>query len=387
MKKEQPRIYEGVSLDGVPLRVTVERGEIKKVDEIAKNSNLPRILPALVDLQQNGALGFPYNTLSENASETLNKIASHLLKNGVGRVFATFTTAPYDVLNTAAASFDTALQSDEKLNGLFCGIFHEGVFISPEPGWRGGHDPHYIQTPDWKIFDELNRKSGNRIKMVNIAPEEPGAMEFIDKAVEQGIIVALGHCAPDTKTINEAVDRGAGMVTHFANGAAPSIHRFQNPFWGMMNNEKLALGLIGDGFHLPPEVVGTALKVKGTEDCFMVSDANAFSGCAPGLYKRLGGTDFIIEENGFIHLPDSELLAGAWFQQNRSVEYLVNDVGLNFEEAWRLCSTTPARLADIHLPTIAVGEEATFVLANFADGKLRIHQSIFQGLEQVGNSE
>jgi N-acetylglucosamine-6-phosphate deacetylase len=375
--------YKGITLDGQAVRVFVERDKIAEVKNIKPEAELPYILPPLVDLQHNGALGFAYNNMHNNAAEQLQTIADYLIRCGVGRVLATFTTAPYEVLNTAAQAVNEVLNIDSKLDKLFCGIFHEGVFISPEPGWRGGHDPAYILSPNWNKFQHLNQLSGNRVKLVNIAPEEPGALEFIEKAVDSGIKVALGHCCPDTSVINEAVKRGAGLVTHFGNGASPTIHRFKNPFWGMLDNEGLALGLVGDGFHLPPEVVRTALRVKGQGRCFMVSDANLYSGCKPGLYHRLGGCDCVIEDDGFIHLPEQDILAGAWFQNDRSVEFLVNRVGLDFTEAWKMCSTTPARLMDIHLPALQEGEEATFVQVNFKDNKLVIKQSVFCGKEYL----
>ena len=165
------------------------------------------------------------------------------------------------------------------------------------------------------------------------------------------------------------------MITHFGNGAAPEIHRFANPFWGFLDDERLNAGLVGDGFHLPPEVVRTALRCKGMENCFMVSDANIYSGCAPGLYHRIGGQDCVVEENGYFHVAGEEILAGAWFQQDRCVEYLTGRCGVAFEAAWKLCSVTPAALAGIDLPDLSEGAEATFVV--YRDGK--IEQTLFRG--------
>jgi N-acetylglucosamine-6-phosphate deacetylase len=375
--------YKGITLDGQAIQVFVDKDKISGVKKIEPEAELPYILPPLVDLQHNGALGFAYNNMDNDAPAQFRDISSHLIRNGVGRVLATFTTAPYEVLNTAAQTLNNTLSSDSALNKLFCGIFHEGVFISPEPGWRGGHDPAYILPPDWNKLQHLNQLSGKRIKLINIAPEESGALDFIEKAVDSGIKVSVGHCCPDSSVINEAVKRGASMVTHFGNGASPTIHRFKNPFWGFLDSDKLALGLVGDGFHLPPELVRTVLRVKGQESCFMVSDANIYSGCKPGLYHRLGGCDCVIEANGFIHLPDQDILAGAWFQNNRSVEFLVNCVGLDFAEAWKMCSTTPAYLMNIHLPTLQEGEEATFVQADFENNNLIIKQSVFCGKKHL----
>jgi len=355
-------IYRGVTLGGDAVELTVAGSVIASVRGTEKVPGLPRLLPALVDVQHNGALTCAYNNLTEDSEEELRKIASHLRKNCVGRVLATFTTADYPRLCRAAGALKKLLDEDRDADALFPGIFHEGVFISPDAGWRGGHDPAFILRPDWENFERLNALSGGRVKMVNVAPEVDGAMDFIARAVSSGIKVALGHCHPGTEIIRRAAALGATAVTHFANGAAPKIHRFRNPFWGFLDTEELALGLVGDGFHLPPEVVHVALKCKTPEKCFMVSDANIYSGCGPGLYHRIGGLDCVIEENGFIHVAGQEILAGAWFQQNRSVKFLTERCGVDFDTAWKMCSINPAKVAGIDLPLLREGDEATFVV-------------------------
>jgi N-acetylglucosamine-6-phosphate deacetylase len=191
-------------------------------------------------------------------------------------------------------------------------------------------------------------------------------------------MVAIGHCFPDTHAVQEAVKCGASIVTHFANGVAPQIHRFKNPFWAMLENSKLKFGLICDGFHLPPELVKVALKFKGFSNCFPVSDASHWSGCPDGLYCREGYPNVVIEKNGYMHIENEDLLAGAWFQQNRCVEFLVEKVGMDFLDAWNQCSLIPAEIVGIRLPEIKKGEEASFVLANWDKG-LVIEQSVHCG--------
>ena len=354
--------YKGILLNGDAVELNIKGSVISSVRPAEKIPGMPRLLPALVDTQQNGALTYAYNNMTEESAPDLYKIAGHLKKNCVGRVLATFTTTDYPRLERAAAALGKIFDEDQTLGTLFAGIFHEGVFISPDKGWRGGHAPEFIMPPDYERFSHLNELSGGKVKVVNVAPETEGALDFIKKASACGIKVALGHCHPDADTIHRAADNGASMVTHFANGSAPEIHRFNNPFWGFLDDDRLRLGLVGDGFHLMPEVVRTAIKCKGPENCFMVSDANIYSGCAPGLYHRIGGLDCVIEPNGFIHVAGQEILAGAYFQQNRCVEFLTQKCKIDFETAWKMCSVYPAQTAGIDLPMLKAGDEATFVV-------------------------
>lgn len=356
--------YRGIDINGNALEVTVDSGVIVSVSPIGYDASLPRILPVLVDVQQNGALTHAYNNTTEANVPELQRIAEHLKKNCVGRVLATFTTTDYPRLERAAGALRKIFDEDKDLGTLFTGIFHEGCFISPDKGWRGGHAPEFIIPPDYDKFSRLNELSGGMVKVVNVAPELPGGLEFVKRAAADGIKVALGHCHPDAATIHKAVENGASIVTHFANGSAPEIHRFNNPFWGFLDDDGLSLGLVGDGFHLMPEVVRTAVKCKPRGQCFMVSDANIYSGCAPGLYHRIGGLDCVIEPDGFIHVAGQEILAGAYFQQNKCVEFLTERCGFDFIESWKMCSVYPAQAAGITLPELKVGEEASFVMCS-----------------------
>jgi N-acetylglucosamine-6-phosphate deacetylase len=291
----------------------------------------------------------------------------------------TLTTYPLGKLEVSAAKAASWLAQDDALNRLFAGIFHEGVFISPVDGWRGAHAQEWIQPPDYQAIQRIDACSGGRVRVVNVAPEQPGGLDFIEQAVRDGKQVALGHCGPDAETVHEAVRRGATLVTHFGNGAPGQIHRHKNPLWAFLNDPKLRLGLICDGFHLPPDLIGAALRCKGAGGCFAVSDAASFAGSPPGAYLRPDGRPFTIETDGLTHMNNRDVLAGSWFQQDRSVEILVSRVGLSLPEAWRLCSEVPAAIIGEKLPALAAGEEASFVLARMGD-RLLIEQSVHLGV-------
>lgn len=376
MKNKQ---YHGRLPEGTCVTVTVEGKRIARVDARPDDAALPYLLPVLVDLQHNGALGIRYDSLCEQAPSDLETVADHLRRHGVGRCLMTFTTYPLDKLALSAARAAAWLEQDEALNRLFAGIFHEGVFISPEDGWRGAHAREWIQPPDFEAMRRFDAESGGRVRIINVAPEQPGGLAFIDQAVRAGKLAALGHCGPDADTVHEAVRRGATLVTHFGNGAPGLIHRHKNPLWAFLNDPSLRLGLICDGFHLPPDLIGAALRCKGAGGCFAVSDAASFAGCPPGEYARTDGRPFTIEPDGLTHMNNRDVLAGSWFQQDRCVEILVSRVGLSLPEAWRLCSEVPAAVIGEKLPALAAGEEASFVLARMED-RLLIEQSVHLGV-------
>lgn len=372
--------YSGRLTDGRCVRVAVRGTQIASVTPLADDPALPYLLPPLVDLQQNGACGTYFNELERQGIGRLEVIARHLRRHGVGRCQLTLTTYDPEGQERTAALLDRKLSADADLATLFFGIFHEGYYISPQDGWRGAHAREWVVPPDYERFRRLDALTGHRIRVVNVAPEEPGGLDFIQRAVRDGKVAAIGHCAPSAEIVREAALRGATLVTHFGNGAAPMVHRFKNPFWAFMDEPKLKLGLICDGFHLPGEVVRVALKIKGRENCFPVSDASGYAGMPAGEYGIFGHRSFVIEPNGFLHIAGSELLSGAWFQQDRCVEFLVRQGKLPFLDAWEMCSLQPARLAGITLPSLAAGAEASFVLARWDDGVV-IEQSVHLGAE------
>lgn len=375
--------YEGRQLDGSAVRVQVGGGRITAASAIADRAELPWLLPPLVDLQQNGALGVHYDHLTPETADTLETAADLLLRKGVGRVYATFNTRPYDLVCLAGQTFAGRLAQSRKLASLYFGIFHEGVFISPVDGWVGAHPKEYVRAPDWDLFRRFDEAVGGRTRVINLAPEEPGGLAFIEQAVAAGKVIALGHCCPDTATIREAVRRGASRVTHFGNGAAVQLHRHQNPFWEFLNNAGLQLGLIADGFHLPPEIIQVAFRQKGRENCYVVSDSSGKAGCPPGVYGKDGSVRMVIEANGFMHVEGQQVLAGSSCQMDTCVEVLVNRVGLTFPEAWAQCSLIPARVAGVELPRPVAGAEATFVLADWRGDRLQLQKTIFLGEEYL----
>lgn len=364
------------------IRITVLKDKIKSIKNIVYDESLPYVLPVLVDLQQNGALGTYFNTLCNKAPETLNSIADYIRKQGVGRCLLTLTTFPYEDLIRTAELIDKLMSEQKDLNTLFFGIFNEGIFLSPQEGWRGAHTQKWLLQPDYQMLKKLDDASGNRISVVNVAPEEPGGLDFIEEAVKAGIIVSLGHCNPSAEIIDEAVKRGASLVTHIGNGTAINIHRFNNPLWSFLNNCNLKAGFIYDGFHLPKDLIGTIIKSKGVENCFPISDASGFSGLPSGCYSDQGNREIVIEDNGFLHLKNSEILCGAWFQIDKAVSNLVKHQKMSFIDAWYQCSIIPANIIGINLPEIKEGEEASFVLAKWTDN-LEIIKSIHLGNEYL----
>ncbi|PCJ60519.1 MAG: hypothetical protein COA79_08070 [Planctomycetota bacterium] len=372
-------IYKGITVDGNAIEVNISDSKISKIKQIENSEDLPLIGIPLVDAQNNGGIGYNYNHLSENI-DALPEMIKFYRSHGIGRILATITTNLPEVIRKSGSALVNAMESDSDVDVFYPGFFHEGIYMSKLDGWRGGHQTKFIKDPDYHEFSETNKACHNKIKLVNIAPEEPGAMSFIEKAVADGVRVSLGHACPNAEQVAEAVKCGATMVTHFGNGANPTIHRHTNPFWSFLAHDELSLGIIGDSFHLPADLIKTAYKVKGKEKIVMVSDCAGLSGLRTGLHKD---GKITIESNGYMHHTGEEILAASWHQLDKGVEVLCN-LGWSLADAWRQCSEVPANQFNIKTDRIEEGASANFVLSKYSEASgLVLEKVLFKGEEII----
>ena len=370
------KTYKGITVEGKGVEVSVEGEKIKSVKTIPVTKKLPVIGIPLVDCQNNGALGFGYNNSSKHISKIANMVAFYR-SHGVGKMLLTTTTTTPEILIESGKALINLFSKDEDINSFYPGVFHEGIFMSKKDGWRGAHSVKWVLDPDYKLFKKINAAFDNKIKMVNVAPEEPGGMKFVEKAAADGIIVSIGHACPNAEEVSEAVKRGATMVTHFGNGACPMIHRHRNPFWSFLAHDELRLGIIPDGHHLPKDLIETAIKVKGPNKLNFVSDCSSLSGKPPGAYG-----DVVLREDGYLHMKGQEILAGAYFQLDRGVELLC-EMGWSLQDAWKQCSVIPAQIFNIPVNLIKAGQVADFVISKYDEKNgLVIQKVLFKGKEQ-----
>ena len=97
----------------------------------------------------------------------------------------------------------------------------------------------------------------------SLAPERQGALSFIEKLTESGVVASLGHTGAEPEVIRDAVRAGARMSTHLGNGAHSQIRRHPNYIWEQLAHDELYAGVIADGHHLPASVVKSFARVKG----------------------------------------------------------------------------------------------------------------------------
>jgi N-acetylglucosamine-6-phosphate deacetylase len=369
--------------DKKPVTITIMDGKIagiKRADKMPEGKQNYFVAPGMIDNQVNGYAGVSFTFLGgELTAEGVKKATEALWKDGVTTYLPTLTTSSNEVLKKNFTILGREKNNPELL-GSIAGFHLEGPFISPLDGFRGAHPLKYVRKPDWNEFLELNKASGSNIIEITIAPETEGAMEFISKCKEAGIIVALGHHNATADIVNEAINRGAVIATHFGNGCANMINRHINPLWPQLADDRLMISIIGDGFHLNPEEIRVFYKVKGPDKTIITSDVTSYSSLPPGKYLNAEGDTIELTPEGMLRYPAQGVLAGSASPLKKGVANVMKVTGCSMEEALRMVTTNPARL--YHLDdrgALEVGKRADIILFQVVDNQLVIINTYVNG--------
>jgi N-acetylglucosamine-6-phosphate deacetylase len=365
-----------------PVTIRVEDGIIK---DIRRNTAeeaqdfLPWIGPGLVDLQINGYNGWDFNTIPIEEG-SIEHATRALWKEGITSYYPTVITNGDDELKQAVHSIASACNMDSISNEGVAGIHLEGPFISAEDGPRGAHGKIYTKAPNWSLFQRWQEAAEGRIRIITLSPEWPGTTRFIEKCVEQGVIVSIGHMAATEEQIVEAVKAGARMSTHLGNGAHLSLPRHPNYIWEQLAQDDLSACVIADGFHLPDSVLKVVLRTKGKR-AMLVSDAVYLSGMEPGEYENHIGGKVVLTPEGRLYIAQNpKLLAGSVQMLPWGIDHLVRRGLASLSEAWEMASIRPSTF--MGLPSekgLTVGAPADLVVFERDEQGISILQTYKSG--------
>lgn len=309
------------------------------------------LVPGFVDIHTHGAVNEDF---SDGDPTGLEKMSRYYAKNGVTSFLATTMTLKEETLLPAMKAIR---DFKRPANGAKCaGIHLEGPFLSYAK--RGAQAAENLHAPDVQLFHRLNAASGNGVRLVTVAPEEPGAMEFI-REVSQICTVSLGHTTADYDTAMAAFGAGASHATHLFNGMPSFLHRAPGVV-GAAFDSGASVELICDGLHIHPSAVRVAHQMFG-KNFVAISDSLRCAGMPDGQYE-LGGQP--IEMNsGKATLLGTDTLAGSSTNLLAEVRNLVR-FGISLEAAITAVSAAPAKAigAGWRIGKIAPGYAADFLL-------------------------
>ncbi|MBN1108568.1 MAG: N-acetylglucosamine-6-phosphate deacetylase [Bacteroidales bacterium] len=369
--------------DGKPVAISIKDGKIaavKKISDLPAGSAGLIVAPGFIDNQVNGYAGVSFTFGGgELTAEGVKKATRELWKTGVTTYIPTLTTNSNELL-TKNFSILGAVKDDSALLGSIPGFHLEGPFISPVDGYRGAHPLRFVRKPDWEEFLQLNKSAGNNIIQVTLAPEMEGALDFISKCTEAGIVVGLGHHNADAQLVKEAIDRGADIATHLGNGCANMINRHINPLWPQLSDDRLMVSIICDGFHLNPEEIRVFYKVKGPGLTIITSDVTSYAALPPGKFVNVEGDTLELTPEGMVKYPAQNVLAGSASPLKKGIANIIRVTGCSLEDAVGMATRNPARLYNLDdRGEIATGKRADLVLFRMKDGEIIVEKTIVNG--------
>ncbi len=331
-------------------------------------------IPGLTDIHFHGCMGHDF---CDGTREAIDAMAAYEVSIGVTNIVPASMTLSEDMLleicRTAKAYKEEGVQEKR---AQFWGINMEGPFVSTAK--KGAQNGEYIHKPDLEMFDKLNEASGNCVKLLDLAPEEEGAMELIDKRHDQ-VVISLAHTCADYDTALAAFQKGASHVTHLYNAMNPYTHRAPGLIGAAADEKKVEVELICDGVHIHPAAVRTTFKMFGDDRIILISDSMRATGLEDGDYT-LGGQ--YVKVTGNLATLKDGTIAGSVTNLMDCMRTAVLKMGIPLESAVRCAAVNPAKSVGIYdtCGSITAGKYADVVLLDKED--LSLKQVVFRGKVQ-----
>ena len=325
------------------------------------------IIPGLTDLHFHGCMGRDFSDADPAGLEIM---AKYELSRGVTQICPAGMTLLEDQL-TKVCQVAADHRDANKPGAELCGVNLEGPFLSRAK--KGAQNGDWLHAPDVDMLRRLMAASRGLVKLVSVAPEEPGAMEFIE-AVEGEVTVSLAHTTADYDTAMEAFRLGARQVTHLFNAMPPFSHRAPGVVGAALDTPLCNVELICDGVHIHPAVVRAVFKMFGPKRVILISDTMRAAGMSDGDYT-LGGQAVTVK--GKLATLADGTIAGSVTDLMNCMRTAVS-FGIPLEDAVTAAAVNPARAIGIfsRMGSLEPGKRANVVVL---DQNLELKDVFFRG--------
>lgn len=295
------------------------------------------IIPGLTDLHFHGCRGEDF---SDGNDGGLAVMAEYELSRGVTQICPagmTLTSEQLVKICSAAARHRASGAAGAEL----VGVNLEGPFLSEAK--KGAQNGAWLQKPNLELLDKLIEASEGLVKLVSVAPELDGAIDFVREASKK-VVVSVAHTTADYDTALAAFRAGAREVTHIYNAMPPFAHRDPGVVGAASDSPGVMCELICDGVHIHPAVVRATFKMMGADRMVLISDTMRAAGMPDGAYT-LGGQAVNVRGNRAT-LEDGTL-AGSVTDLMSCMKTAVS-FGIPLCDAVRAAAVNPAKVLGIY---------------------------------------
>ena len=273
------------------------------------------LLPGFVDVHIHGSGGFD----TMRGEEDVRGMSRFLRRQGVAAFCpTTMAASPADTAR-ALAGIGAVRSRPEPRGAQVLGAHLEAPFLNPRRA--GAQDPAFLADPNPALLEMPGIAD---VRLITVAPELPGAEDFI-----------------------RAADWGADHATHLFNASSPLSHRAPGLPGAVLADPRFYGELICDMIHLHRDTVRLAAACLGPERAVAVTDAMEAAGLPDGTYA-LGGQPVLVR-GGEARLADGTL-AGSVLTMAEALRRLIRVAGIDPVTACRMVTVNPAASIGEPLP-------------------------------------
>lgn len=334
-------------------------------------------IPGLTDLHFHGCVGYDF---CDGTGEAITAIATYQADHGITNIIpATMTLGDDELLPIfkSAAQYrlrtknHSGLTDKDRNAASLVGIHMEGPYLSRAK--KGAQKEDFLKHPDITHYRKMQEAADGLIKLVSIAPEEDGALEFIHTLKDE-VVISLAHTTADYTLASEAFTEGAGHVTHLFNAMPAFSHRSPGVIGAALDAPHVKVELICDGIHIHPSMIRAAFSMFTDERIVLVSDSMMATGLEDGDYT-LGGQKVTVK--GKVATLSDGTLAGSVTNLMDCMRNVVS-FGIPLESAVKCAAVNPVKQAGLYNEhgSLTPGKIADVVLL---DSELNLHTVILRG--------
>ncbi len=341
----------GGSADGATDTVEADPGTT-----VVRNLGGRLVLPGLIDVHVHGGGGFE---VLRGEFAQLDGMSRFHAAHGTTSFLATLETAPPEQIERVLAATKQAAEAGVSGAELL-GLHLEGPFLNGKRA--GAQNTAHIIDPDPRLAERFLAAADGCIRLVTLAPELPGGLALASQFAAAGATVSAGHTDATYAEIEQAVKHGVTHMTHHFNGMRPFHHREPGAAGAGLLLPELTIELIADGFHVHPEAIRMAFRMKPSDRICMVTDAVVCAGLPDGEYGHS------VMEGGRVYLKDRSSIAGSTLTMIAALRNTLRFTGLPLPCVLPAFTSVPARQAGAahRKGTLEAGKDADFIVVDEA---------------------
>ena len=334
----------------VTLNEVIENGYIEVKDGLISNissgkyigneetiDGLGKIaMPGFIDIHTHGSCGIDFMDAVE---ADYKQIEEAFYEEGITSFLATTLTSDLDSMKRVCQTVNNVKNDIPSL----LGVHLEGPYINKI--YKGAQNEAFIREPNVDELKELIEVSNENIRLITMAPEVNGSLEFIKYATENEVSISAGHSNATFDDIENAIKAGLTNITHTHNAMSKHDHRNPGIVTASFYFDELYTECICDGIHVCPNTLKTFYKIVGPDRFMIVTDALL------GKHSKVDKFQLFnldcTYRNGAFYLVEAGNLAGSALYMNQGLKNVRNYCGASLIELAKVSSYNQAK--SLHL--------------------------------------